>query len=364
MINPHTQYNAQELATLLNQKGINTLEQESEDSPQSPWYVKTIAIISGWLAALCVFIFLAISLHDLLEKEGLVLVLGLACVTLSFFLFRSKPSDFIEHAAITVSLVGQLMILIDAARILDSSATNPVNWALMLAFHLLLLVLIPNNIHRYLSAFFASLTLAVLFANLSLSSWFAPISLLIIAMILLNEFKLLSIGEKRHNILSILAYSLCIQFLLPNVYATYVRWFSENQLSITQNNSLYSDLGLAPTLLIITAIVLKRYSVSLPIQLFAFACALLFSIVSVEISMLSGSVALIALGFANSNLTLHRIGILSLLINVSFYYYNLEATLLTKSIALASFGILALSIRWCIIKISNKAQQKNGDEHA
>jgi uncharacterized membrane protein len=60
---------------------------------------------------------------------------------------------------------------------------------------------------------------------------------------------------------------------------------------------------------------------------------------------------IVLLGFANANRVLAGLGIASLLVYVSSYYYLLDVTLLAKSAVLAATGAALLGARWIVLNV-------------
>ena len=79
-------------------------------STQTPWYLQILLGVSAWIAAICLFGFLAVLVSDLLSNRPALLVLGLACCAGAIGLMRGASVEFLTQAAVPVSIVGQVLI--------------------------------------------------------------------------------------------------------------------------------------------------------------------------------------------------------------------------------------------------------------
>ena len=87
----------------------------------------------------------------------------------------------------------------------------------------------------------------------------------------------------------------------------------------------------------------------------------LLCVASIEAQGITVGMVIILLGFSRSNTLLLGLGICSELFYLSFYYYQLDLSLLEKAQTLFILGVVLLIIRWFLLRIT---ASKNGGDHA
>ena len=349
---------AQSLITKLTNQGITLNSDDiasTSNDPSTPWFIKLLAIGSGWLTAIFmmgVFYFL---LFDIFNSPGSLTICGLLAIGLARFSFLGQPSDFREHLALAISLVGQ--ILISIAIVNDNSyKLSAQSYSILFLFHSCLLIVMPNILHRHISAAAVSLSLGLLFSSLGWYPIYFATALTLIALLTFNEFK----TWFKPKIMTPLMYGFAIQFLFPVFYNSIFHELFNKSL----NQGLWlSSFSMTLVLLVVTLILIKRYKGNKYTYLAASVSAIAVGLASMELSGIAAGCVILLLGHAHSNRKLLTLGVLSLLTQTSFYYYNLEATLLTKSLGLASLGISLLVMRWIMITMNHSAQAQKRGSH-
>ncbi|NLD51222.1 MAG: DUF4401 domain-containing protein, partial [Clostridiaceae bacterium] len=100
-------------------------------------------------------------------------------------------------------------------------------------------------------------------------------------------------------------------------------------------------------------LILKRYSVK-PLSaagLIIIAAISIIGIMSIYVSGLLVTSLIIVIAFANSQRILLGFGIFALVSYVFWYYYQLDTSLLIKSLSMLIIGIGLLLMRWLLIKL-------------
>ncbi len=134
---------------------------------ERPWYISFILGASGWLAGIFLLIFVGL----LFYKEHSPSIMLFACVVLTasaWGLYKADPEGaFVSQLALALSVAGQILLVIGVAQLRDGYAWPA--FAAMLV-EILFVFIMPNALHRMLSALFACAALAAgvhygLFAN-------------------------------------------------------------------------------------------------------------------------------------------------------------------------------------------------------
>ncbi len=335
------------LSNTLQQHGIavnmGLLDQSA--TIKTPWFVKLLAIGSGWLAAVFSCFIIGLLFHDLFKNEYALIVAGGLAVFVAYIAFSAKPSDFLEHLALAISLVGQLLITYAIVELTRSNVRlNPATPICFLGLHSALLFIMPNSLHRSVSGFAVAGSLALLFSSLGLHTLYPAAALAVLTALTLSEFKPWS----KLHISKCLVYGFSLQFLFPVSFHSVL---DSSTVSSPPMSNILVDISTAIVLVAGIGFLAKRYNArgkTIAISMFA---STLFGLASLELSGIAAAGLILVLGFAQSNRLLMTIGGFSLLTQTSYYYYNLDTTLLIKSASLASLGVILLLTRWGLMAL-------------
>ncbi|WP_207804034.1 DUF4401 domain-containing protein [Psychrobacter sp. JCM 18903] len=101
-----------------------------------------------------------------------------------------------------------------------------------------------------------------------------------------------------------------------------------------------------------TYLILKRYDVKLlsAAGLFIGGALVLLGIISIYVSGLLATSLIIVIAIANSQRVLLGLGVTALVSYIFWYYYQLDTSLLVKSISMLVISIALLLMRWTLIK--------------
>jgi hypothetical protein len=315
------------------------------DHIASPWYVRVMLGIAGWIGALFLLLFIGAASFALLDNAGSAFVLGVLCCAGAFILFRTlSGNDFAEQFGLAVGLAGQAMIVMGLGQALRPEDT-PFYFATAGALAVVALV-IPNFLHRALTTGGAALALALGVNQLALHGLAAPILCLGIAFIWLEPQRWAGGG----GILRPVGYGLVLALLMVET----VRLFGLQDWFGTGNREsgwmdFYGPLvgrGVTALILLWVAVTLalrEGGARGTRIAAGAAGAALVLGLLSLLAPGLSSALLILLLGFAAGNRPLVALGILGLLGFVSHFYYSLEATLLEKSGLLAVTGLCLLA---------------------
>ncbi|TVP44632.1 MAG: DUF4401 domain-containing protein [Halomonas sp.] len=348
-----------ELTTRLTQAGI-TLNEPTLPAPlETPWFVRALQAFSGWLAALFLLGFIAVGAVFIVESPAASMGLGLAMVGAAFALLRSARSDVLEHLALAISLAGQLLIAWALVELWETSVYplwTLLGWSL-LGLQSVLALIMPSSVHRTFSAFAASLALYIALVESAMAPAVGGVVLLALTLLWLNEFR----WPGRIRDVQAWGYGLLIGLLVIQGVA------HSGQPLWLDNHGRAEVIGLARWLnatLVVLSLVLLGYSLQgyslqgYALQGYAFTrskvhwslylspVALL--LVALYVPGVGQGMVVVLLGFAIGHRVLVGLGVFSLLMGMSSYYYWLDATLLTKSLTLLIIGALLLALRWAV----------------
>lgn len=321
----------------------------------SPWFVKLLLAVAGWLAASFFLGFMALGFEFIIESDAGPYVVGIILMLLAWLLLVKSHNEFAEHLALALSFSGQVLWIFGVAQHFDTNLT----WLLAAILQLVLVGIMPNDIHRFCSAWLFGGCLMAALALFQQPFIAGGLLFGLACWLLLNEFKpLKSAGVAsafyRHQAI---AYGLLISQLMQSCFMAYqYSWYQ--LMSDTADKDFYTAPWMGNILLALVSVyvankILSFYpELSQKLRYGVWLAMVIISVLSFEAPGINVALIVVLLGFAASNYLLMGLGIAALLSFVSAYYYFLHYTLLEKSLTLVVLGLALLAMRWLLLKYS------------
>ncbi|HVY06491.1 MAG TPA: DUF4401 domain-containing protein [Burkholderiales bacterium] len=334
------------------------------EKPHTPWYVRVMLGIAGWFGAMFLMGFVGAAFAVVYKTPAAGLVIGALMCGGATALFRAKAdSDFFEQFGLAVSLAGQALIGFG----LGSLFTEDIG-VIALLFALVevaLFLLIPNFLHRVLSAAAAGGALVVAMMDWGLYFYTNAIVFGVFAWAWLNEFRLVRRGVEMRA----LAYGMTLLAIYELVMLAEARLLREamrghGHPAIGGEIAAWlgpAAIGVITVVVVWRLLVRQRVAVDRGPGLAALAAAVVVALVSFDAPGLGIGVTIVLLGYANGNRVLTGLGIAALLAYWSYYYYSLQITLLQKSAILACAGVALLLARLVMLRAYAPAEKGAGD---
>lgn len=350
--------NAADLWARLSAEKLVEGDRPEGHKPASPWYVRTMLGIAGWIAAAFLLMFVGAAFAFIMEKAVYAALLGAGCCAAAYALFRKfDGSDFAEQFALVVSLVGQVLIVIGIADVLKMQ--DPALYLAIAAAEALLALIVPNFLHRILATGGAAIAIALAINRLSLHGFAAPLLCAGLAWVWLDPKR----WAVRGGLWRPVGYGLVLALLLVETFRLFdPEWVLGIAGEKKSWIALYGPvIGRALTALVLVwvAIALARgegHGPASRVTLAAAGAAAAIGLLSLGAPGLVSALLILLLGFAAGNRPLMALGILSLLGFVSHFYYSLHATLLEKSGLLAVTGLVLLAA-WFVLRRGLPAEE-------
>ncbi|MGP5176211.1 DUF4401 domain-containing protein [Psychrobacter immobilis] len=327
-----------------------------------PWFIQILFGLSGIVASLFLIAFLSLLLFGIDGFDSVIalLITGLVLSAAGFVLFRNKQSrdnTFISSLALATSSAGQAYI---GFALFDNNLSHPIDVWLFLLVQAVMTVIMPNRIYRLLGSIM-TLGLTVYLLNY----YHLPeLSLGLLALITtgsnLSRYSLLQrIPSKWRadvfDIIKALGYASALMLLCVSVY--FIAAEHSHSLASYYGDTFRYNYYLAQWLLTLASLyaaylILKRYDVKLlsAAGLFIGGAIVLLGIISIYVSGLLATSLIIVIAIANSQRVLLGLGVTALVSYIFWYYYQLDTSLLVKSISMLVIGIALLLTRWLLIK--------------
>lgn len=333
--------------------GLVTGEPPESDDP-APWYVRAMLGIAGWIAASFLMGFLGILL--VLEQHGgIALAVGAVACASAWLLYRLLPAqDFVEQLALAVSLAGQGIVGFGLYQLMGRGGAP-----LYLTFagvEAVLLVAVPNFLHRVLAAAGAGGALALALGDLALPGIASPLLCAAFAAVWLEP----DVWARGGRLWRPVGYGAVLALLLAETFRLLGLgpWLFDWPRPAPGSTAYYAPLAgriAAAAILVFAALYLaRREGVERGSRLFLVvaAGAVLVALVSIGAPGLASALLILLLGFAAGNRLLTAVGILSLLGFVAHFYYSLHATLLEKSGLMAVAALILLGLHLALRRVA------------
>lgn len=334
----------------------------------SPWFIQLFLSVSGLLSGLSLIGFLALLFGDALDSSLALSIIGVILLCVSFGLFKQthkKTHTFFSSLAFAISIAGQIFL---AVAIFRYSLFEPVDVGLFMLIQMVLFILIPDFLHRLLSSLITLACLVWLMSYFGAPEAVAAVLALITAVFGLQRYELLNIvsANKRTAILQMsrsLAYASAIMLLIVSVYFITAEYGNNIITGVVRSGSsdlFFYNYPLAQGLLILVAvytayITMRRYRLSLfahrnKVGMIVVASITLLGILSVYASGLLAASIVCVIAVANRQRVLLSLAIIAMVSYIFWYYYQLDTTLLVKSLSLLAVGLSVLIIRWILVQ--------------
>ena len=326
----------------------------------TPWFIQLFFGLSGILASLFFIGFLSLLLFQtsVFDSTAGLLITGLLLSVASFALFKNESTrnnPFMSSLAFAIGVSGQAYV---AFGLFNGDLIEPLDAWLLLLIQGIITLLMPNRIYRLLSSV-ATLSIVIYLLNYYHMPE-ASLGLLALITVIssLQRYELLrhlpaSIRNGASEVISAVAYASAIMLLAVSVYfiaAEYGNGFGYNE------GAFYYNYPLAQTLLILASLyaaylILRRYQVKLlsTLGIISVVAILILGALSVYVSGLLATSLVIIIAMANSQKVLLALGIAALVGYIFWYYYQLDTSLLIKSLSMFVIGIAILLMRWLLV---------------
>ncbi len=298
----------------------------------SPWYVRAMLGIAGWIGAMFLLGFIAVGLAAIIKSNTAAIVAGAVFCAAAFAIFRfAKDNVFATQFALAVSLAGQALFIFGIASDIRGEGTG---FALTIfVLEAALAVAVPNFIHRVMTTFAAMMALAWMLGTFGAWTLTPVIPALGIAIIWLDE----SLWARRASTWAPIGYGLVLGMLMTSAMLTW--WgqggflFPELRRVSAISAPWFSRVVIAGLLVFAVVRLLQRESVEPGSRsgMFALALVSVIALASLLAPGVASALLLILLGFATANRILLALGFAAFAGFLSNYYYRLDSTLLVKS---------------------------------
>ncbi|MDH4163789.1 MAG: DUF4401 domain-containing protein [Nitrospirota bacterium] len=331
----------------------------------SPWFVRVMLGFAGWIGALFLLGFMGAALSFVMRSGTASLVTGIIVCAGAAVIFRlAQEKDFAVQFGLATSFAGQALFIF--------GLFETVHWrggfgyVSVAVFEAVLAAVVANEIHRAATAFAAAVSLSLALWWYGVPSLAPAFITVAFAVIWLSEFS----WADRGSVLRPVGYSLvlaalyCNGALLMHGYS----WMPGRGISSPMLSRLSSWTGslVAISVFLYTVYHLARREgfgiKDRPAQA-ALLAVTVIALTSFKAPGIAAGLVVVLLGYANANRVLTGLGLFSLIAYLSLYYYQLQTTLLVKSLSLIATGLVLLTARFALNRLWPVASRE-GEGHA
>jgi hypothetical protein len=314
----------------------------------TPWAVRLMLGFAGWLGAMFLLGFIGAAFAFVFRDEGAALPLGLVCCGAAYAIFRAVPRNaFVAQFGFAVSLAGQALVAFGLLQALGWRHHIQFYFAAAL-FQGLLALALPNFLHRVWCTFTACVALQLGCA--ALGAYGLPTALAAAGTLLvwLNE---LSLVRQRAFWLPI-GYGFALALL--HLDSSLIWGHELNQLLLSSGTPhplrllfWVGPAAVSVLFLFAAARLLDQAGVDPSSGTYRglLGIAGLLALFGLAAPGICASLLVLLLGFAAASRTLMGLGILACGGYLAHFYYQLDLSLLTKSLVLLGSGALLLGAR-------------------
>lgn len=323
--------------------GIYKTEQQNNLSVT----IKILSVFGGLFATLAFIAFIAIS--GIWDSATALEIIGFTIIGFALFLHKKVKNLLLDTFSISAYLVGVVLVVFG----LNSMHISE-NTIIFIVFLIGVISLIINQ--SYILSFIAFLLLegSVLFyfqenQIKEMLSVFIIVNLILTTFIFFNEAFFYSLKNKLTDLYAPVRVAFVVVLL-----------FSMSIISIKNNVILPVLYQTFLSLVVAFTFLYVVYKIAVKMQIKDRKSVFILVIIALSISGIAFfapqiivALTLILLSYYVHSKMLFVLSILSFLLFIGFYYYNLDETLLYKSIVLMALGLLFLSFNIFILKKAN-----------
>lgn len=306
----------------------------------------------GWLSGVFLLLSMAAPFYAIFDSTGAFWLIGAILLFAAWKLFAaSKHTEFVEHFAQSLSVAGQLSIVVAFFNLMDlwSGRFSAAIVALFcLALQAALLLLIPHRMHRFMSSLFALCAIAVLFLEAKVEFLFPAFVAATAAIIWLNESSNLATG--RDALLRPIGYAAwaILIFVCAVGFFEFLRERGGTQL--------HRSVGLAIVFLAVVVFVTIRANAA--VRASAVIGALALSAAAFAAPGLIACAIAFELAYARGHAKASVLALFAAACYLFAYYYQTETSLMQKAISLAMVAA-ALAISAYVVSRFNLSAENS-----
>lgn len=309
-------------------------EYQKQGENKSSLAIKILSIFGGFLATIAFCGFLAVT--GLYNSEEGLMIFGTGFIVAAIFLNKIYDKLIIDTFSISLYIMGYVLLMVG---FIENNVGENFIPTLFIFIALGTLFITQNYILSFISVLVISGSfLALIILNDAYNSihFYIVITTLLLTFCFLFEAKIIAFSKKTSKLYDPVRIGLMISFLFGLIAVC-----KKGLVPVSENYIVLSSIVIILAILYLVHIILKINKIASPKhQVLVYTLSGLILLSTVFSPAISGAILIILLSFLVNYKTGFVIGIIALIYFIGQYYYDLNFTLLTKSILLFSSGIL------------------------
>lgn len=343
--------NTQQIWDILARNSIVSGEKPENDAELIPWYIRFIQGFAGWIAAFFFLGFFAVAFNFMFKSPtaDIMLTVGILCSVASYAIIRMQKNDFFEQVGMAFSLCGQLMFAVGLFYMKFKFSTA---MFVLGTYQLFLAHMIPQYAHRLLTTCFGLLAILLALNYIGLHGLGSAFLAVVFSFIWIKETS----WQKKYDYWEAIGYGVTITIIISSGVLLFGKFLLREAIRM-KSGWLFEHAGLINSLLIalifvnLVIVLLKENKVPVISKsgILSLIAAAGLVIISFRIGGISTGLLVTLIGFARQRIVLIILGWFTVISFFSWYYYNLEETLLVKSVVLIVLGFL-MSVAYIMLQ--------------
>ncbi|MDZ4699391.1 MAG: DUF4401 domain-containing protein [Rhodothermales bacterium] len=306
-----------------------------EGGDESPWYVTALVTVSAWIGALLLLMFLIAA--EWVHEGPEYIVAGVVFMAISVALGHLTRHPFLQQIGIALGVAGPASLGFGVYSVWES---HEMAWASVAASALILFFAQPNRIHRFLTVGVGVFGVAALIA---VSSWQEGAHLLVLAQMLGAMYLLEQESHLDSRRLTRFTRPLALGLMLALPTLLFIAQAADVYPEL--HSMWISSAGLSAALLYVVWRLAPR-------PVLAFVPVFLFF--AFDQPGLIASLALTLLAYARGQRVVAALLLAALIAQAGYLLYDLDVSLLHRSMILAGTGLVLLAMR-AILRLTASA---------
>lgn len=351
----------QDVLTGLEKEGFTIQATEAVSATrETRWYMQGLLGCGGWLAAVFFFVFsgwcLVLTLGGMSEESQALaaMVLGVLIMGGTIYRRRVESNIFWQQALLACQIAGQLLFAFGLTIFIGTVTqwqSYPFSFFALciIALEIIAIVFYGDAILRFLATLVivAALNFIVYDLNLvgGLSILIAGLALL--TLVIWTNILSAEIEIRFYTLLQAVGYAIVLGLIGTIIFELSLPYYEFEWSRAAISQALLTTCALTVLLLWLEYRLLADYDIppTSPISLSLFILTLLIALITWTSSGVIAGISLLVVGFRRKNAMLTGYAYLCLTAFISYYYYNLQTTLLVKSLILITIGLVLLGTR-------------------
>jgi hypothetical protein len=345
------------------EKARATLRDAEDASP--PWFARVIAGFGAWVATGFLIGFL--SELNIIDQDTSAIIVGAILVAAAVYLRRNAGAEeeFKRQLAFAGSLAGQVLVIVG---IMGETRPAALAGLVALAMSVVLITLVPDQAHRFMSGLIGTIAAFAAMADLHLA-WtlgrVGPFGTIVVRGSDLAALAIIAatayvwrIGIRQRSwglaeMIEPVGYGIIAGMfavlLFSSIFAVaddLVRGARSTRVNAWHLGPL-TTVGITAALVALELAIFSEQRVKPRVEAIGVAvgATVLLGLLTLSTPGVLAAITVLTLGFDRRNSILIGLAVVFLVKFVSFHYYSLQMTLLEKSIVLAASGLLLLAAR-------------------